>query len=216
MIYAENILLCIAIPLLIVLIFLRGKTRLFAGSFLVSMCMCLIAAYVSGYISLISDMSVEDVQVFVSPVIEELFKFLPILFYLVLFEPEDERVFLAGLGVGSGFATFENCCYILSSGAESLPYIMIRGMSVGVMHIVSVMALTIVIIMARRFKVLSIAAILGAISLSMIFHGLYNLLVSEPGISSYIGYILPILTALLLYLLVGRIRSADQVTKLKA
>ena len=216
MIYAENILLCIAIPLLIVLIFLHGKTRLFAGSFLVSMCMCLIAAYVSGYISLISDMSVEDVQVFVSPVIEELFKFLPILFYLVLFEPEDERVFLAGLGVGSGFATFENCCYILSSGAESLPYIMIRGMSVGVMHIVSVMALTIGIIMARRFKVLSTAAILGAISLSMIFHGLYNLLVSEPGISSYIGYILPILTALLLYLLVGRIRSADQVTKLKA
>lgn len=207
MIYAENILLCIAIPLLIVLIFLRGKTRLFAGSFLVSMCMCLIAAYVSGYISLISDMSVEDVQVFVSPVIEELFKFLPILFYLVLFEPEDERVFLAGLGVGSGFATFENCCYILSSGAESLPYIMIRGMSVGVMHIVSVMALTIGIIMARRFKVLSIAAILGAISLSMIFHGLYNLLVSEPGISSYIGYILPILTALLLYLLVGDRKS---------
>lgn len=216
MIYAENILLCIAIPLLIVLFFLHGKTRLFAGSFLVSMCMCLVAAYVSGFISLISDMSVEDVQIFVSPVIEEIMKLLPILFYLVLFEPEDENIFLAGLGVGAGFATFENCCYILASGAESLPYIMIRGMAVGVMHIVSVIVLTIGVIMARRFNALTVAGVLGAISLSMTFHGLYNLLVSEPGFSSYIGYVLPILTAIVLYLIVGRIRSRDKAIKLKA
>ena len=40
----------------------------------------------------------------------------------------------------------------------------------------------------------------GLLCLAMTFHGLYNLLVSEPGITSYIGYILPMLTAGFLYI----------------
>ena len=35
----------------------------------------------------------------------------------------------------------------------------------------------------------------------MIFHALYNLLVSQPGISTGIGYLMPPLTAAALYLL---------------
>lgn len=210
MIYAENILICIAVPLLIVLFFLRDRTRLFVSLFLIGMCTCLIAAYTSGYISIIDTMSVEDVQIFVSPVIEELFKFMPLLLYLLLIDPEDENLLTAGLGIGAGFATFENCCYILSSGADRLLYILIRGMCVGVMHIVSIAALTIGLILARRFKVMSVAGALGAVSLSMIFHGLYNLLVSEPGISSYIGYVLPLVTAAALYWLFKRFHHAGE------
>lgn len=209
MIYAENILICIAMPLLITLLFLRDRIRLFIAAFLAGMCVCLLAAYVGGYISYISLMSTEDVQVYISPVIEEAMKFLPILLYLMLIEPENEDMFISCLGMGAGFATFENCCYILSSGADVLPYILIRGMSVGVMHIVSVLTFTVGLILARRFKVLTLAAVLGAVSLSMIFHGLYNLLVSEPGISSYIGYALPIITAAFLYALYRRARFTD-------
>ena len=38
------------------------------------------------------------------------------------------------------------------------------------------------------------------LSLAMIFHALYNLLVSQPGLSSVIGYVLPLATAGVLYL----------------
>jgi hypothetical protein len=53
---------------------------------------------------------------------------------------------------------------------------------------------------ARIHHVLSVAGVFGALSLSVTLHGLYNLLVSEPGISSYIGYILPAAASAALYI----------------
>ena len=76
---------------------------------------------------------------------------------------------------------------------------MIRGMSVGVMHIVSMMALTFGLVVSRRYNVLSFSGLLGALSFSTCYHALYNLLVSEPGVPSAIGYALPVLTSIILF-----------------
>ena len=200
MIYAENILICIAVPLLISLIFVQGNARRFVASFLAGMGVCLLAAYISGFVNIARGMGSENTAVFISPIIEELMKLMPILFFLFMFEPKDKTLLIVAIGICAGFATFENCCYILSSGAESLPYILIRGMAVGVMHVVSGLAVTFGLVAARRFKVLSLPGITGALALSMIFHALYNLLVSEPGIFSAVGYALPLVTAAALYL----------------
>ena len=88
--------------------------------------------------------------------------------------------------------------YILTSGADKLIYVLIRGMAVGVMHIVSMLTLSFGLVMARRLKALTFPSIVGAISLSMTFHGLYNLLVSVPGTPSGIGYALPVIMAFIL------------------
>ena len=195
MIYAENILICIALPIIISLFFIQGSARRFAASFLAGMVVCLLAAYISGFINAAGGMKAEDTAIFISPVVEEIMKFIPILFFLFMLVPEDRTLIIVAVGICAGFATFENCCYILSSGAESLPYILIRGMAVGVMHIVSGLAVSFGLIIARRYRMLSLAGITGALGLSTSFHALYNLLVSEPGISSVIGYGLPIVTA---------------------
>ena len=200
MIYAENILICIALPLIISLFFIHGRARQFAASFLAGMGVCLLAAYISGFINAAGGLEGEYTSIFVSPVVEELMKFLPILFFMFMFMPEDRSLLIVAVGICAGFATFENCCYILSSGAESLPYILIRGMAVGVMHIVSGLAVSFGLIIARRYRMLSLAGITGALGLSTSFHALYNLLVSEPGISSVIGYGLPIVTAAVFYI----------------
>ena len=199
MIYAENILLCIAIPLAVSLLFVRGEARRFVAAFLLGMGVCLIAAYIGGFLNLITGMGENDTAVFLSPVVEELMKLLPLLFFLLLFSLEDRTLTMLAVAIGAGFATFENCCYILTAGAESLPYILIRGMVVGVMHIVSILALSIWLIVAKRLNVFSFPAVIGSLSLAMIFHALYNLLVSEPGPSTVIGYLLPPLTAAALY-----------------
>ena len=44
MIYSENILLCITIPLIVAIAFLRGSARSFAFSFLMGMGMSLLSA----------------------------------------------------------------------------------------------------------------------------------------------------------------------------
>ena len=200
MIYAENILICIAVPLLISLIFIQGSARRFVVSFLTGMGVCLLAAYISGFINLASSISPEDTSIFISPIVEEGMKLMPIFFFLYMITPQDRTLLIVAVGVCAGFATFENCCYILTSGAESLPYVLIRGMAVGVMHIVSGLAVTFGLILARRINALSLPGIIGALALSMTFHALYNLLVSEAGISALIGYVLPIVTAVALYL----------------
>ena len=136
-------------------------------------------------------------------------KFLPLLFYFLMFEPQDDHLFHAAMGIGAGFASYENVCSMVSFGTESLGFLLIRGLAVGVMHIVSVFALMLGLVIARRFKAMRFASVVGALSLSMLFHGMYNLLVSEPGITSAIGYAMPLATAILLLSVYHRLRIAE-------
>ncbi len=198
MIFSENVLVCMAMPLLLALFFLRGGARRFVANFLLGMAACLLGAYVSGFIDAASGLGVEDTAVFISPVVEEAMKFLPLLFYFLMYEPGDRRLLYAAVGIGAGFASFENVCSMIASGTESLSFLLVRGLAVGVMHIVSVFAMTLGLVIARRLKALRLASAVGALSLSMLFHGMYNLLVSRPGVTAVIGYALPLLTAGLL------------------
>ena len=198
MIYAENILICIAAPLLFSLLFVRGWTRIFVITFLTGMMMCLLAGYIDGFISYAGGMSENDVSIFVAPITEEIMKLFPILFVILLFDVSGEVIVSCAIGVGVGFATFENICYLLSFGGSNIVFILIRGMAVGVMHIVSVVAVTVGMIIVKRLNALSLSGITGALALSMTFHALYNLLVSEPGITTYIGYALPVVTTIVI------------------
>ena len=209
MIFSENVLVCMAVPLLLALVFLRDKARQFVLNFLLGMAACLLGAYVSGFVDAASGMGVEDTAIFISPVVEETMKFLPLLFYFLLFDPDDDQLFLAAVGIGAGFASFENICSMIASGTESLSFLLIRGLAVGVMHIVSVFAMILGLVVARRFKALRLSSAVGALSLSMLFHGIYNLLVSQPGVTSVIGYVLPLLTAGLLFLALRRLRVGE-------
>ncbi len=209
MIYAENILVCMAVPLLLTLFFVRGSARQFVLNFLLGMAACLLSAYVSGFLDAATGMGAEDTAVFFSPVTEEIMKFLPLLFFFLMFEPRDDRLFHAAVGIGAGFASYENVCYMVSSGAESLGFLLIRGLAVGVMHIVSVFALMLGLVLARRFKAMRLASVVGALSLSMLIHGTYNLLVSEPGVTSAIGYVLPLATAAVLLPAYRRLQTAE-------
>lgn len=209
MIYSENILVCMAVPLLLTLFFVRDNARQFVWNFLLGMMVCLLGAYVSGFLNVATGMGTEDTAVFISPVIEEAMKFLPLLFYFLMFEPEDDRLFHAAVGIGAGFASYENVCSMVSSGAESLAFLLIRGLAVGVMHIVSVFAMMLGLVIVRRFKAMRFASMVGALSLSMLFHGMYNLLVSELGITSAIGYAMPVATAVILLPVYRRLQAAE-------
>lgn len=203
--YPENILICIAVPLVIMALLLKGSSRRLAVSFIVGMVLCLLAAYTGGFLELRSGMGQEDTSVFIAPILEEIMKMVPIMLYLIFFEPGDNDLVLVSLGTGAGFATFENCCHILNHGSANLGYIMIRGLAVGVMHMVSVYALTLVFILLRRYKISYLSIITGALGLSVSFHALYNLLVSAPGAPSLIGYSLPIISIIFLVSIRGKI-----------
>ena len=206
MIYSENIFICIVIPLLLSLLFIRREGFRFVLGLVIGMLVCLLSAYISAFTGTVSEMGHEQVAMYISPVVEEIMKILPVLFVLFIFDPPSDRVFLFAVAVGVGFATFENCCYLLSVGSQSITYMLIRGLAVGVMHIVSILFATIGLMQMREFKAMSLPAAFGAVIVSITYHALYNLLVSEPGITSVIGYLLPGVTAVLLFLVNLRLR----------
>ena len=210
MIYAENILLCITVPLLLSMVFVKGQARRYVLAFITGMVSCLLAAYVSGYLRLLIGWKESDVRIFLSPVVEELIKLLPLLLLLVLLEPKDDALLLVAVALGAGFATFENCCSLLTTQEISLSFVIVRGLAVGVMHIVSVAALAMGIILARRLEALSLPGLVGAFSIAVTFHGLYNLLVSFPGVPSYVGFALPLLASAALYHPYRRLRIAEE------
>ena len=207
MIYAENILICIGIPLLISLFFTKGGARGFIASFVTGMGTCLAAAYISGFLSFALLMEEEETSIFISPVVEESMKLFPLLFVWLILEASDSGIMTAALGIGAGFATFENCCHLIGTGAESLMYVLVRGFAVGIMHVMSILALALVIIMLKRYRAAYFPVVIGALSISVSFHALYNLLVSVPGIPADIGYVLPVSAALMLGIARKRIRS---------
>lgn len=210
MIYSENILLCISIPLLLTAIYTRGAARRSISAFLVGMVTCLLSSYISGYLTLLTDMELNASAVYISPTIEEIMKLLPLLFFLLVFRPREMTLVTFAISLGAGFATFENCCYLLATGSESLAFTLVRGLAVGVMHIVCMLAMSLSLIMVRRYRVFSFSTVVGCLSLSVVFHALYNLLVSAPGIPSYIGYGLPILTALAFYWPYQKLRAISE------
>lgn len=207
MIYAENVLICIMVPLAISLFFCKGEVRQLIASFLSGMIICIMSAYIAGFFEMTSGFSAEDTSIFLSPIIEECMKLLAILFCIYVFEPSDEEIQLYAVGIGIGFATFENCCNLLSAGAPHLTYVLIRGLVVGVMHIVTMIAIAKGIQLLKSYMVFSFAGITGVLSLSVTVHGLYNLLVSKPGISSYIGYVMPMVAVIVLYMVNSRSKN---------
>lgn len=210
MIYAESILLCVAIPLLIILIFVKGNVRQFIGAVLVGMIIGLLSSYVIRLVNLINDLGETATMVYLAPITEELLKILPLLLFLVLFEPESKLFMLTSIAIGAGFAIFDNCFYLLGSGDGNLILVIIRSLSVGVMHIVSILALSLWLVILRRRKMLTVPTVLGAVALPTAFHALYNLLASRQGASSIIGYILPIVTAVFLIFLYRRVSKNAQ------
>ncbi len=210
MIYSENILFCISIPLLLTVLYTRGSARRSLIAFLLGMVTCLFSSYISGYLSLLLSLDMTNSAVYVSPTVEEIMKLLPILFYLTVFRPKDMTLTTYSISLGAGFATFENCCYLLAVGSESLPFTLIRGLAVGVMHIVCMLAMSLTLIMVRRYRVFSFSTVVGCLSLAVVFHALYNLLVSVKGIPAYVGYALPMLMAAVFYWPFHKLRTSAE------
>ena len=199
MIYSENLLVCIGAPLLIALFFIRRDSRRFVVGLLAGMVISLLAGYINGFLFLLDGNGIELTAIYISPVVEEWMKLLPLLFGLFVLRSGRRALLFVSVAVGTGFATFENCLSILQTGVESVFYILVRGLSVGVMHIVTMLLMNLGLILSSKYRIFSFPSLFGVISVAMGFHGLYNLLVSKPGITAYIGYVLPLLAAGLLF-----------------
>lgn len=205
MIYSENILICIALPLIAMLPFIYRKARRYFIALILGMTMCLFAAYLNGFFEVVYGMEGSETAKHIAPFVEEIMKMFPIVMFVGISRPDSKEIIAYSVSVGAGFATFENCCYITAHGADMVSFILIRGLAVGVMHILCGIIIGIGIIMALKYKAAMIPGMFGSFSFAMTIHALYNLLVSDTGVYQYIGFAVPLIGVGIIYTIKDRI-----------
>ena len=193
MTYIENIFICMASPLLVAALCMgRRQLRLFLFCF-AGMLVCLLSAYINTFLASVYQADALAATVEIAPVVEEIMKLLPLVFYLLVFEPEPDRLKSAAVTVALSFATFENVCYLIQNGAGRFSFIFFRGFGTGAMHVLCGMIVGRGLAYAWQRTWLKIAGTCGLLGAAITFHAIYNLLIAYGGTMQYIAYVLPVL-----------------------
>lgn len=122
------ILICFAVPLLLLMTLLDRHSRLLVGFMLLGMLVAVSSYEINSTAQFLLGMSGREISVKVAPVVEELLKALPVLFYAALVCDDRRQLLPLGMSVGIGFALLENA-YLLITYAEqvTLGWAVIRG-----------------------------------------------------------------------------------------
>ncbi len=207
--YIENIYICLAAPLLIAVLSLRRDSRRSLVFVLAGMTSCLCSAYISSYLAGVTGTDAANASHEISPAVEEIMKALPVMFYLLVFEPEKKKTISGVMMVSVGFATFENVCFLTSYGTSDLLRLFIRGFGTGAMHVVCGMAVAAGMFFLWERVWLRTVGVFALLCFVINFHAVFNIFVNQSGAVFWIGSAIP-LTMVLAYLvfLRGRVDLA--------
>lgn len=201
MTYIENVFVCMAAPLVVALLSLKRGQRAALVFCLAGMGACLLSAYLNTFFARLYQADAVNAATQIAPVVEEIMKLLPLLFFLAVFEPAFARFRLAAVIVAASFATFENICYLTQNGADQILFLLIRGFGTGAMHVVCGNVYGGVLRPVWDSRPLRAACLFALLCVAIIYHAIYNLLVSAGGMPQLIAYFVPLPTALCFRLL---------------
>ncbi len=205
--YIENIFICLTAPLLTAVICLKGTRRRMLLFLLAGMTACLFSSYISTFLAAALHADRLSASLEIAPMVEEILKLFPLLFYLMVFEPRIEDAAGSMLMIAAGFATFENVCYLTANGAANMLHLLIRGFATGAMHVVCGAIVSVGLFYLWDRLWLRAVGTIGLLALAVTYHGIFNILVSQTGIAARIGYVIPLLTAILLQMKVKAVGS---------
>ena len=135
MTYIENIFLCMVSPLLVAALCMGRRQLRFFLFCIAGMGVCLLSAYINTFLAAVCQADALAATAEIAPVVEEMMKLLPLVFYLLVFEPEGDKIKAAAITIALAFATFENVCYLIQNGADRFSFIFFRGFGTGAMHV---------------------------------------------------------------------------------
>jgi len=210
MIYIENVFVCIAAPLLVAMLTMGKKYYYILIFCFAGMGACLLSAYINSFFVHLYSADFLSATSQIAPVVEEVMKLLPLLFYLLIFEPKSEKIRIAVLIVAISFATFENICYLTQHGASDLTFLLIRSFGTGAMHIVCGAIVGYGLVFVWQHTWLKTAGTASLLCTAITFHAIYNLLIAHGSSTQYLAYALPILTLLLGGLIAKLVKAVPQ------
>lgn len=212
MTYIENIFVCLAAPLFIATLCMGRKYYSGFIFCMMGMLSCLLSAYLNTFFTHLYNANLISATTQIAPVVEEIMKLLPLLFYLLIFEPTFEKAKGAMMIIAASFATFENIVYLTQNGAAQLSFLLIRGFGTGAMHIICGAVISFGIAYIWQNACLKIAGTYGLLCAAITFHAIFNLLIAHGGATQIIAYSMPILTMIAGKIIVRLFKSLQQKT----
>ena len=99
MTYIENIFLCMVSPLLVAALCMGRRQLRFFLFCIAGMGVCLLSAYINTFLAAVCQADALAATAEIAPVVEEMMKLLPLVFYLLVFEPEGDKIKAAAITV---------------------------------------------------------------------------------------------------------------------
>ena len=194
-------------PLIIAAVVTKGRGRRMLLFIIAGMTSCLLSSYISTFIAAVQGADLFIASLEISPLVEEILKLCPALFFILVFEPDKSAAADACEMIAIGFATFENVCFLMINGADDLFSLAIRGFGTGAMHVVcgSIISLGLVHLWDRLW--LRAAGTVALLCVAVTYHGVFNVLVSQIGAPMIIGFMIPLVTTVAIIFLKDRIKS---------
>ena len=104
----------VSIPIFLMTLLVEKKARLPVAFMLTGIFVSVFSSEVSGLLRRVADIDTYEATIIVTPVIEELLKALPVLYYAVVVSDKRERLFTASMALGIGFAVLENAYFLFN------------------------------------------------------------------------------------------------------
>ena len=202
MLYIENIFVCLVAPIVLMLFFVNDVRRMSIIAVISGMVACLLSAYVSAFFAQVYGADATATAAEIAPVVEEIMKFLPVAFFLLVFDLKDDDLTNFALLMGISFATLENICYLIENGASSISLLVLRGFGTGAMHLACVLLAVYGLIMLRRSTSRVSTRVVGGFSMlcvSISFHEIFNVLLAAGGPVMYATLFAPIVTCAVIF-----------------
>ena len=192
--------ICVAAPILLMLLPIEKNSRKVVLFMLTGMFCCLFISEVNGLILRVSDMSLLYFTTNITPVTEEIIKTIPVLFFALVFTDNKKDIITASFSVGVGFAILENLIILTQNFRDvNIWFAVVRGFCSGLMHSICTIAVGYFLIYIRKKTKIFIAGSVSALNIAIIYHSVFNLLVqSEHAAARGIGLMIPLLTYVVL------------------
>jgi RsiW-degrading membrane proteinase PrsW (M82 family) len=171
---------------------IEKKSRLPVVFVLIGIFVSVFASEVNGLLARELGMSKHEITVLVTPITEEFFKALPILYFAIIMSDKMEHLFTASMATGIGFAVLENAYYLLTFPNFSMLNAVIRAFGSGLMHgMCTLLVGTGISFVKKKSKMFAVGTF-GFLSTAIVYHGIYNILIQSK--YSIVGALFPIVT----------------------
>ena len=182
------------IPLFFLILLLKGENRLMMLFFAWGMVAFALSLTVNDLVLKQGGLPVSELSVTWAPIIEEFFKALPLLYFLVRRERTAFPLFTFALAAGIGFSIQENYMYLFgqASAESSLTfYVILRSITACLMHGMATGILGFGLSLIKEFNMMVMPLLFGLFSVSIILHALFNLYISSG--ARLVGMLMPLL-----------------------